>query len=121
MSETKVPDSLRKAVLAEHPLVLRFICGARSIHIVHHHGSETDKRPGPRRQVRCTEDAGHEGKHKDAICCWNFETFEDWQVDHFEPTADARCGSCGENYPCKTVRAVQYAEYSPPTEPKVTP
>ena len=102
MSEIALLD----AVLDQHRLVAKTKCGARSIPIVHHHGEESDRRPGPKRRMRCTEDAGHEGLHKDAICCYNFETFEGWQVAERKPTTFDSC-TCGRMWPCPTIEAVQ--------------
>ena len=96
------------AVLEVHRLQTKTACGARSIPLVHHHGGESDKRPGPLRTLRCTEDAGHEGLHKDCICCYSFQTFEDWQVAERKPTTFDTC-SAGGFWPCDTIKAIQGA------------
>lgn len=101
-------SAMLDAVLAQHRLVTKTQCGALSIPLVHHHGVENDRRPGPKRVLRCTEEAGHEGLHKDAICCWSFQTFEDWQVEDRKPRTFDAC-SCGEMWPCKTIKAMQEA------------
>lgn len=95
-------------VLALHRLVAKTQCGAISIPVVHHHGAENDRRPGPRRVLTCTNDAGHAGLHKDAVCCYSFQTFEDWQVADRKPRTCDAC-SCGTEWPCSTILAIQEA------------
>jgi hypothetical protein len=97
------------AVLAVHQMRVSVQCGARSIPIVHHHGIERDSKPGPLRVMRCTEKVGHEGLHKDAICCWNFQRFADWQVAEVKPVAHPVCEDCHTGFPCATIRAIQEA------------
>lgn len=99
------------AVLDLHRLKTKTQCGAISMPLVHHHGAESDRRPGKLKQLRCTEPAGHEGLHKDCICCWNFQTFEDWQVVDRKPITFDACASssCTGFWPCDTIKAVQQA------------
>ena len=101
-------STMLEAVLAQHRLVTSTQCGAISIPVMHHHGTETDKNPGPLRSLTCTNDVGHEGLHKDAICCWKFDTFEDWQVIDRKPRTFDAC-SDGGMWPCDTVKAMQEA------------
>lgn len=101
-------DSL-EAVLNLHRLVTHTQCGAISLPVVHHHGTESDHRPGPKRPLRCTEEAGHEGLHRDAICCYKFQTFEDWQVVDRKPRTFDTCSNCGM-WPCSTIKAIQGVE-----------
>ena len=97
------------AVLALHCMETHTQCGAISMPLVHHHGSESDNRPGPLRSLTCTQEAGHEGLHKDAICCWNFQTFEDWQVVDRKPRTFDTC-TAGGFWPCDTIKAIQSAQ-----------
>lgn len=94
------------AVLALHRLKTHTQCGAISMPLVHHHGSESDNRPGPLRSLTCTEDAGHEGLHRDAICCYRFQNFEDWQVVDRRPRTFDVCSE-GGMWPCETVQTIQ--------------
>lgn len=99
-------DTLLLAMLSVHRLATKTQCGAISTPLVHHHGPESDLRPGPLRKLFCTEDAGHEGLHRDAICCYNFQTFEDWQVVDRSPRTFDTC-TCGGSWPCDTIQAIQ--------------
>lgn len=106
---TTASTDLLGAVLNQHRLVAKTLCGARSIPLVHHHAGESDKRPGPLRLLRCTNVAGHDGLHKDAICCYSFQTFEDWQVTDRTPPSTFDACSCGTMWPCPTISALQEA------------
>lgn len=101
-------NAMLEAVLAQHRLVTKTQCGAISIPVVHHHGAESDKRPGPLRTLTCTEDVGHGGLHRDGICCWSFQRYEDWQVVDRKPRTFDVC-SDGGMWPCDTVKALQSA------------
>jgi hypothetical protein len=98
-----------RAVLAMHRLNAHTQCGAISIPVVHHHGAESDGHPGPLRSLRCTKPAGHDGPHRDCVCCYRFQTFEDWQVVRREPYALDGCtaSSCLGFWPCDTIKAIQ--------------
>lgn len=96
------------AVLDLHRLVTRTQCGAISIPLTHHHGAETDARPGPARSLTCTEEVGHEGLHRDCICCWHFQTFADWQVVDRKPRTFDVC-TAGGMWPCETIKVIQEA------------
>lgn len=115
MSEQTSPpieaEVILSAIFAQHAMESTTQCGAVSIPVVHHHGSENDKRPGPKRVLHCTEPVGHEGDHKDAICCWHFQKFADWQVESRNPRAHDLCCSCHVEWPCPTVRAIQDASH----------
>lgn len=102
-------EKLLAAITETHRRVGRTICGARSIPLVHHHGTESDHNPGPLRRLRCTQEDHHEGPHQDAICCWHFQTFEDWQVESREPHEHDTCESCQRSWPCPTIEAIQEA------------
>lgn len=102
-------DNMLDAVLSLHTMGRKTQCGAISIPLVHHHGYENDARPGPRRILRCTEDADHKGLHRDAVCCYNFQTFEDWKVADREPRVFDFCSCGGGFWPCPTIMAVQDA------------
>ena len=97
-----------EAVLALHRLQTSTQCGAISMPLIHHHGGETDGRPGPLRKLTCTEPAGHEGLHRDCICCYSFQKFEDWQVIDRKPRTFDTC-SAGGLWPCETIKAIQEA------------
>ena len=101
-------ERLLRGVLDQHRLVARTRCGAISIPVVHHHGTESEAHPGPKRSLTCSEWAGHDGPHRDAICCYRFQTFEDWQVTQRQPSAYAAC-TCGTVWPCPTIEAIQEA------------
>ena len=94
------------AVLALHRLRTKTQCGAISMPVVHHHGAESDRNPGPLKQLFCTQDAGHDGLHKDCICCYKFQTFEDWQVVARKPRTFDVCTE-GGFWPCDTIKAIQ--------------
>lgn len=84
----------------EHQLVDEWGCGARSRIMPHRHSSHRweDK------SMKCTLEAGHDGLHRDAICCWHFESFS--EVDHFEPI-DRRACTCGQRWEsCSLVQAI---------------
>lgn len=97
-----------EAVLALHVLKTSTQCGAISMPVVHHHGAESDHRPGPKRSLTCTEKAGHDSLHRDTICCYKFQTFEDWQVVDRKPRTFDVC-SHGGFWPCDTIKAIQEA------------
>lgn len=101
-------DGLLAAVLAQHRLVTKTQCGAVSVPLVHRHGSESDARPGPLRVLTCSEPDGHDGLHRDCLCCYSFQTFEDWQVADRRPRTFDVC-SDGGLWPCDTVLALQEA------------
>src|ERR1044072_3346814 len=102
-------STMMDAVLKLHKLKTYTQCGAISMPVVHHHGAESDYRPGPKRQLTCTEDVGHDGPHRDAICCYKFQTFEDWQVVDRRPRTFDVCAE-GGMWPCDTVKALQEAD-----------
>jgi hypothetical protein len=104
-------EALLGAVLDQHRLQTSTQCGAISIPVVHHHGPETDNRPGPKRSLACSEDVGHDGLHRDCICCYRFQTFEDWQVVDRKPRTFDGCSSpsCLGFWPCDTIKAIQEA------------
>lgn len=99
-------NEILEAVLALHRLETHTQCGAISMPLVHHHGMESDKRPGSLKTLTCTEQAGHDGLHKDCICCYQFQTFEDWQVTERRPRTFDMC-SAGGTWPCETITALQ--------------
>lgn len=104
-----VSDALR-AVLDLHQRQSKTICGAVSMPVVHHHGAESDRFPGPLRTLTCSNEDGHEGDHKDAVCCYSFQTFEDWQVVDRKPRTWDTCSNPGCSFwPCATVTAIQKA------------
>lgn len=94
-------------VLDLHRLVTDTRCGAISMPLIHHHGTETDSRPGPKRSLTCTKVPGHEGVHRDCICCYRFQTFEDWQVVGRKPRTFDVCSQCRDLWPCATIKAIQ--------------
>lgn len=96
-----------KVMVGEHRLIERWGCGAVSLPIPHKHYGDPHNAPAPLRVMRCSEELGHEGPHKDAICCWHFEKFTADQVDHLEPM-DRRMCSCGKLWgACETARVLQ--------------
>lgn len=101
-------EDMLNAVLKQHVLVTHTQCGAISIPLVHHHGGESDFQPGPLRTLTCTMDDGHDGPHRDAICCYKFQTFSDWQVVDRKPRTFDAC-SDGGFWPCPTIKAIQEA------------
>lgn len=107
-ADGRAPVSALDAVLALHRMETSTQCGAISIPLVHHHGSENDHRPGALKRLTCTEPAGHAGLHKDCICCYKFQTFEDWQVADRRPRTFDRCTE-GGMWPCDTIKAIQEA------------
>ena len=116
MSTTPPAEAFLAAMLAEHRLVTSTQCGAISIPLVHHHADETDRRPGPLRTLFCTEPVGHGDPdtptptpHKDTICCWHFQTFEDWQVASRSPRTYDAC-TCGQMWPGPTSASIQRAD-----------
>ena len=70
-------------------------CGARAVRPVeHYHGDTTAA------NLVCTEKPGHDGLHKDAICCWRFHAFSDAEPAP-EDVYKGRLCSCG-NLNCQT-------------------
>lgn len=108
-SRTAVPRLVAaiEAVYAEHEKVERALCGAMA-EVPHRHGDE--RSPYPIRPVVCTEPQGHEGPHRDAVCCWNFQEFTEHAAYKSAEWADrSTCRSCSTRWPCPTVRAVEAA------------
>lgn len=92
-------------------------CGVTA-DVPHRHSSERRSgRPLLRRDLVCTEPDGHEGPHRDAICCYNFEAFTDdgsVVITGRRPLAKrdhSSCAHCLTSWPCETV-----ALLNPPTE-----
>lgn len=89
------------AVLALHTPTGNVTCGARTDGVVphRHSGGRTEKRV-----MTCSNPVGHEGPHKDAVCCWAFHSFSDGVPG---VGRDLRsCATCRTAYPCPTVRAI---------------
>lgn len=101
-------SALLDAVLAQHRLIAKTRCGAFSIPVIHRHSSESAT-AGALRVLRCSQNAGHDGPHKDAVCCYNFQEFQDWQVRGRRPGTFDSC-SCGQSWPCDTIIALQAAD-----------
>ena len=80
------------------------LCGAMS-EVPHRHGNEVE--PYPIRPVVCTLDQGHDGPHRDALCCWNFQEFTEHAAYKAQEWADrSRCTMCQTSWPCATVAAL---------------
>lgn len=73
----------------QHHLVEKFRCGARKTELVTHYHENTTET-----NLVCTQDVGHEGSHKDAICCWRFHKFTDAEPQPEDVWRGEGC-SCG--------------------------
>lgn len=94
-------------VRALHPKHEVIICGAMA-EVPHRHGSERE--PYPIRPVTCTKLQDHEGSHRDASCCWNFEEFDNVAAYKSDEWADRSiCSHCQTAWPCPTVAALDGA------------
>lgn len=105
MSTETVDQRVAAAVRALHQPDRRRECGARATMTVQHSRGATSER-----RLYCTEDAAHDGDHRDALCCWRFHKFPDAVVDAYEPRDLRRCITCNDSWPCTTARAIQTAE-----------
>jgi len=78
-------------------------CGARAtLSVKHSLGSGTHEA-----RLFCTEPNGHlPSEHRDGICCWTVHTFSDEVVESREPRDLRRCGECGGQWPCATLRVL---------------
>ena len=100
--------AIESAIEALHVKREVYLCGAMS-EVPHRHGNERE--PYPIRPVVCTEDAGHEGPHKDAICCWNFQEFTEHAAYKSPEWADrSSCGHCQTTWPCPTMALLDPTE-----------
>lgn len=65
-------DDLLARVREMHQTQVHLRCGARTTEVVTHQFSGQTKKSS----LVCTEAPGHDGLHKDAICCWSFHQFD---------------------------------------------
>lgn len=77
-------------------------CGARRTMTVEHYNGKPRER-----DLVCTNDVGHEGLHKDALCCWKFHSFDDAEPQPEDVWRGENC-ACG-HYQCKTRRLLDLA------------
>lgn len=75
-------------------------CGARARREVHHYNSKVQYE----HDLVCTEPPGHDGDHKDAICCWKFHTFPDAEPSP-EDVWEGKLCTCGK-MDCETRAAL---------------
>lgn len=99
-------DRLRSIVAGVEALHVKHeqvLCGAMA-EVPHRHSSEPRREPYPIRPVVCTQEEGHEGPHKDALCCWNFQEFTEHAAYKSHEWADrSSCSHCRAEWPCPTV------------------
>lgn len=106
-SERDAAVAAIERVRALHPKHEVLICGAMA-EVPHRHGSERE--PYPIRPVTCTKLQGHEGSHRDASCCWNFQEFDNVAAYKSDEWADRSiCSHCQTAWPCLTVAALDGA------------
>lgn len=105
-------DHLTKGILDLHVRHESIQCGVTA-DVPHRHSSERRSgRPLLRRDLVCTEPDGHEGPHRDAICCYNFEAFTDDAsvvITGRRPLAKrdhSSCAHCHTSWPCETVALI---------------
>lgn len=101
-----VPVDVAKAVLADHRPEGNVTCGSQTNGpVAHRHNNNSLKQSFV--VMTCSKSKGHEGDHRDAVCCWSFHSFpEEEAVDG--PGRDLRyCLLCNEDWPCPDVRAAQ--------------
>lgn len=84
------------AVRELHHDAPKYRCGARKTMTVEHQFSGSVSET----ELVCTNDPGHAGKHKDAICCWRFHEFDDAEPQIEDAWRGEAC-SCG-TMNCKT-------------------
>ena len=88
-------------VLALHKPTGIVTCGARTDGAVPHRHSNGHT---AERVMTCSNPEGHEGPHKDAVCCWSFHSFSDGVPG---VGLDLRsCADCGRTWPCRTYTAL---------------
>lgn len=105
-------DRLRSIVAGVEALHVKheeYLCGAMA-EVPHRHGNEQE--PYPIRPVVCTEPKGHDGPHKDAICCWNFQKFTEPTGQKSDEWADrSSCSHCmTTDWPCATAALLDPTE-----------
>ena len=88
-------------VLALHEPTGIVTCGARTDGaVLHRHSNEHTEE----RVMTCSNPEGHEGPHRDAVCCWSFHSFSDGVPG---VGRDLRsCADCGRSWPCRTYTAL---------------
>lgn len=103
LAEVKRLRSIVAGVEALHVKHEQILCGAVA-EVPHRHSSEPRRETYPIRPVVCTEERGHEGPHRDALCCWNFQEFTDPTGQKpLSWTDRSSCSHCRAEWPCPTV------------------
>lgn len=107
-----------EALVELHHKVEKLRCGARTVLEVEHYSGYSSET-----SLVCTRDVGHEGPHKDEICCWRFHAFTDGEPSP-EDVWRGRLCSCGR-LECKIREILESAmktyEYNEDDLPTVTP
>lgn len=104
VEQVRQQDEVIERVRAPHVKDEHIRCGATN-EVPHQHGAE--RKPYPIRPVACTLPLGHEGPHKDAICCWNFQQFEGATGQKSMEWMDcSTCAHCHQHWPCDTIAAL---------------
>lgn len=98
-TDTEILAEVRKI----HQIESHYRCGARTTEVVTHQFSGQTKKSN----LVCTEAPGHEGPHKDSVCCWSFHQFEaptpDAPEDIYAGRFYCTCGAAN----CATLRALE--------------
>lgn len=97
-------SAVMDAAFKDHGLLDRWSCGAYTAPTVNRHAFSNAVKA---EEMRCTEDQGHEGLHRDGMCCWRTHEFTNAEVVGYRPKDRRRC-RCGKPWEeCEVGQAVE--------------